>query len=196
MKRILLAVLVVGVLAGQAFGGMYVLDQPTALTFGLLSNSDSGAFPAMGTLDAKTPTLTGVDFIGQLGDGSDLDQTANVELGKDGLSLAGYTGFTTTLVNNDDDPWTVQLFAQGDTLVKSGTQFLNSGQSVTLAVATTGTITKIGFSVTGLFTGILGDSPSNPDFYSIETAQVPVPGAVLLGFLGLGAAGIKLRRFV
>jgi hypothetical protein len=25
---------------------------------------------------------------------------------------------------------------------------------------------------------------------------VPVPGAVLLGLLGLGAAGIKLRRFV
>ena len=33
--------------------------------------------------------------------------------------------------------------------------------------------------------------------YWLPTAeQVPVPGAVLLGFLGLGAAGWKLRRFV
>jgi hypothetical protein len=30
---------------------------------------------------------------------------------------------------------------------------------------------------------------------NVELSQVPVPGAVLLGFLGLGAAGVKLRRF-
>ena len=28
-----------------------------------------------------------------------------------------------------------------------------------------------------------------------DTAYVPVPGAVILGLLGLGAAGIKLRKF-
>lgn len=30
---------------------------------------------------------------------------------------------------------------------------------------------------------------------NLQVAQVPIPGAVLLGMLGLGAAGIKLRRF-
>jgi hypothetical protein len=33
------------------------------------------------------------------------------------------------------------------------------------------------------------------DTYQDYVVQVPVPAAVLLGFLGLGAAGIKLRRF-
>jgi hypothetical protein len=40
-----------------------------------------------------------------------------------------------------------------------------------------------------------------PDYFDgpnmkFDTAVVPLPGAVLLGFLGLSAAGLKLRRFV
>jgi hypothetical protein len=31
--------------------------------------------------------------------------------------------------------------------------------------------------------------------FNAESTVVPVPGAILLGFLGLGAAGLKLRRF-
>jgi hypothetical protein len=31
--------------------------------------------------------------------------------------------------------------------------------------------------------------------FDAESTVVPVPGAILLGFLGLGAAGLKLRRF-
>jgi len=33
------------------------------------------------------------------------------------------------------------------------------------------------------------------DYVDVTTVCVPVPGAVLLGILGLGAAGIKLRKF-
>ena len=33
-------------------------------------------------------------------------------------------------------------------------------------------------------------------FEDVEATVVPVPGAVLLGLIGLGAAGIKLRKFV
>lgn len=37
--------------------------------------------------------------------------------------------------------------------------------------------------------------PSNPDDYHISVGIIPLPGAVLLGVLGLGAAGMKLRKF-
>jgi hypothetical protein len=42
--------------------------------------------------------------------------------------------------------------------------------------------------------------PANPvtglvTSFNMESTVVPVPGAVLLGMLGLGAAGLKLRRF-
>ena len=39
------------------------------------------------------------------------------------------------------------------------------------------------------------DSGVTLDNIEVATMCVPVPGAVLLGFLGLGAAGLKLRRF-
>lgn len=43
------------------------------------------------------------------------------------------------------------------------------------------------------------DHPTDGDFTDfvamVESVMVPVPGAVLLGILGLSAAGIKLRRF-
>jgi hypothetical protein len=37
--------------------------------------------------------------------------------------------------------------------------------------------------------------PYGPSADYVNDGKVPVPGAVLLGFLGLGAAGLKLRRF-
>jgi hypothetical protein len=51
-------------------------------------------------------------------------------------------------------------------------------------------VTDIGLQVRGNFSG---GSPSNPDVFHISA--VPIPGAALLGVLGLFAAGVKLRRF-
>jgi hypothetical protein len=48
------------------------------------------------------------------------------------------------------------------------------------------------FTITnGTLTGFEGSS----QYWLPTREQVPVPGAVLLGMLGLGAAGLKLRRF-
>jgi hypothetical protein len=53
-----------------------------------------------------------------------------------------------------------------------------------------------GFAPTSLFVGLSspivdGGSPQYQDY----VVRVPLPGALLLGFLGLGAAGLRLRRF-
>lgn len=42
----------------------------------------------------------------------------------------------------------------------------------------------------------LHDSGVALDFVDVATVCVPIPGAVLLGFLGLSAAGLKLRKHV
>ena len=56
------------------------------------------------------------------------------------------------------------------------------------AVTMLGTIDG-GYAPTSLFVGLSNTS------YQDYVVKVPLPGAVLLGFLGLSAAGIKLRKF-
>jgi len=48
------------------------------------------------------------------------------------------------------------------------------------------------------YVALSNDDDQNPAggcYYQDYVVRVPLPGAVLLGFLGLGAAGMKLRRF-
>lgn len=57
-------------------------------------------------------------------------------------------------------------------------------------------ILKDGASYTGTYAGLSNPSETGPKLYNYQdfVVRVPVPGAVLLGMLGLGAAGLKLRR--
>jgi len=67
------------------------------------------------------------------------------------------------------------------------------GGTAGLSVATTGDISEIGFYVRANFWPDDKFGPSSPDTFRVSA--VPVPGAVLLGILGLTAAGVRLRRF-
>ena len=67
----------------------------------------------------------------------------------------------------------------------------------TAAVANLGYVTNLGFQIGAtlenpLVGPPLTGNPSNSDTYHMNV--VPVPGAVLLGMLGLSLAGIKLRK--
>ena len=143
--------------------------------------------------------LGSVGYIGSLWDKKDSDNIATIRIhepGNAGLS-GSYDGFRAFLANDDDDPWGVRLFVTASGV----TSYSNSGSFTALpangnsAWLTTDTgfnfanVTDFGFDVRGTFGS---NSPSNPDYFHISA--VPVPAGVLLGFLGLGAAGLGLRR--
>ena len=198
MKRILLTTLVVGLLAGQASAAMYELDAPTALTF----TKQAGSVGDITTLDLVTdnillyniPMELQVGYQGRLEDGQGGDRTAWIKIGTTGLSLSGYDGFTTALANDDNSRYYYQVYAV-DTVGEqiSGYESAGVGAVRGLSVATTGDISEIGFYVSANFWPTDPIGPSSPDTFRVSA--VPVPGAVLLGILGLTAAGVRLRRF-
>jgi len=212
MKRVLLLVLVVGLLAGQAFGALYyTLDTTTAMKFtagdmlNTLTPVDTGSLELVTTSfdDYGADTMLGkVGYIGSLWDKQDADNIATIRIhlpqpGNAGLS-GSYDGLRAFLANDDDDPWGVRVFVK--TTLGGGSEFysgtfttLLSGQSAWLTTEGSkfdfANVTDLGFDVRGTFGS---NSPSNPDYFHISA--VPVPAGVLLGFLGLTAAGLGLRK--
>jgi hypothetical protein len=122
--------------------------------------------------------------------------------------LTGYTDYSLTFANDNDDIWWVNLYmntgwtdapwSEPDTFSQNGWTALNPGDVTTVTMSLAGIpylnhVTNIGFQI-GASMDNLGGNPSPGDAFHVSA--VPIPGAVLLGFLGLGYAGTKLRRFV
>ena len=205
MKRVRLLVLAVGLLAGQAFADMYVLDSGTAMQFNTwgVSAGDIGdkiLGPTTNPVTYGGPMQGSVGWAGWLMDTTG-DHYATMTISASGNlgRTASYDGFQAFFANDDDDPWDVQLFVQkktsaGGERTGSGWTSLARGASTFITWNTAfdfDDVADFGLDVRGHF--LPGGSPSNPDAFKISA--VPVPGAVLLGVLGLAAAGVKLRRF-
>jgi hypothetical protein len=203
-----LSLLVIGTLAGQAFAGMYVLDSGTALQFNTwaVSTGDLGGKILGPTTNvaAYDPPMQGkVGWIGWLMDQTgDHLATMTISAGSNLGRTTSHSGFEAFLANDDDDPWDVQLFVQPTSGSRLGSGFttLAPGTHAILTLNNDfsfGSISNFGFDVRGDLWGAPPGQPehhpSNPDAFKISA--VPVPGAVLLGALGLVAAGVKLRRF-
>ena len=117
-----------------------------------------------------------------------------------GLSGLNYDGITAYFQNDNNSTWSVRLFFDiGNTRYWSTVAALDGfGGSTYLTAGNFGgtldlsTITDIGFRVSAIMDGS-GTNPSSPDAFHISV--VPVPAAVLLGILGLGVAGLKLRKY-
>ncbi len=202
MKRILLSVVVVCLLAGQASAGLYTLDYSTALDFLQITATGSsgllnGVFNGTGW-EYQNPYLPAVAYpAGMLGDvgfvGSLSGNSSWMRIGATGTFGSGTTdSFGAWLGNDDNSAWDVRLVTSAG---ESGWQTLVPGEFRWLEfdLTSSGYLTMIGFDVR-LNTG-LTPAPSVSDAFSIS-AVVPLPAAVLLGMLGLGVAGMKLRKFV
>jgi len=225
MKRFLLFTLVIGLFAVQANAAMWELTEVVAKGFTTYTNVGDAADnigtlliyddpttqifgPPSGNYGSTGNIMSGaVGFVASFTDvSSDFDAViAEVSYGgSPGLPAAPplYDGITSYFQNDNDDNWTVDLFySDASGIYFSGPVTLApSGGSAYVTVPAPGglgslslaTITDMGFRISGVMDG-LGGNPSSPDAFHVSL--VPVPAAVLLGMLGLGVAGWKLRKF-
>jgi len=120
-------------------------------------------------------------------------------------SLVGFDGYELAVFNDNNSTWWVNIYmntgyttlGEANNWYDNGWTAVAPGSSTTLTldfadVANLNHVTNIGFQIGGrMASGDAGD-PSNPDMFHISI--VPVPGAVLLGVLGLSVAGARLRK--
>lgn len=159
-----------------------------------------------------------VGFIGQL----DPDLTGDVfgwmKIGSGDETiisdLSGYDAYQSFVANDNDDYWGAMLYittsngTTNTTYYSSGnTSIVSYGDFTEIAnhayrlltldlsgVSNLSNVVDIGFVAGGShIQSIDSDYPSLGD--SFHLSVVPVPAAVILGVLGLGVAGLKLRKF-
>ena len=208
MKRKIITVLCLAVFCtcgSAAFADIYELTREDALKLDTIIQDEDDGGTTVGALtvydgpDLLYGPMSGmVGFTAQLWDEDDpLDYAVAKIYFTEDIPASPYDGITSYFENDDDDIWSVQMF------YFIGTTEYNSGDFVSLdggahtyltimGAVETDDITEYGFRVMGLMTGQDGN-PSQGDAFHVSV--VPVPGAILLGLLGLGAAGIKLRKF-
>lgn len=95
----------------------------------------------------------------------------------DGLTLASFSGPTTNNMN-----WRMYFTNEAD-------------KNVTIDWALFSGQTRTWTSRYVITNGILTGYEPRSQYWLPAREQVPLPGAVLLGMLGFGAAGLKLRRY-
>ena len=216
MKRVLIFCVVIGLFAGQASAAPYFLDEPTARSFTELTvTSVPPNPPGTATLQlvidnpglALSPVYLNIGWIdpdgplpGLYGETMQLEvafagHMIGIQPGDYVLSigtaggLAGFDSLVIPIANDNDDVYRYHAFVSYNnmfTTVQGPALDLAEDTKGTVSVAVGAGVTHFGFDI-----DLLGPSSSD-DFH---TSVVPVPAAVILGILGLGVAGLKLRKY-
>jgi hypothetical protein len=215
MRRILLSILVIGLFAVQANADLWQVDKSEALNFTSYTGSSGDNVGDLGLYDGRVLDYTFVgspaptynlngDMSGQVGlSGTLRDDNGGgvlLDVYDDSPSLSSlttYDGISMYVENDNQSNWNYQLYYDiGSTEYTSGDFVtLAPGASTWLSTAADlklGDITRIGFRIQSPMDGQNGFASTSDTFY---TSVVPVPAAVILGILGLGVVGIKLRKY-
>lgn len=215
-KLVLLCIIVVGLFAAQADAGPYQLDALTARTFTQLSTNPSGNTLqlvidnpglAVSTVylnngwadpDGAGPDLYGenmqlsVGFAGVITGINPGDEV--IWIGTAGnLYAAGYDSLLIPIANDNDDVYRYHAWVSYDgmTIVPGAYLDLIHDTQGVVSVAFGAGPSGAGITHFGFDIDLLG--PSSSDHF--HTSVVPVPAAVILGILGMGVAGLKLRKY-
>jgi len=220
MKRFILFTLVIGLFTMQANADPWELDTTTALGFTTYIDLDGSGGDDVGSLSVYHGPSTKVfgpggslygagDMSGNVGfvasfENFNEDPLVMTEINFTGtptLSGTGYTGITSYVQNDNNSTWSVELWYEIDSFRYTsgfvpldghgGSAWLTTQAVVGLDLSM---IDDIGFTISAYMDG-KGMNPSSPDAFHISVVPVPVPAAVILGMLGLGVAGIKLRKY-
>ncbi|MFZ2147477.1 MAG: hypothetical protein WAV28_09665 [Sedimentisphaerales bacterium] len=221
MKRILLVVLVVCLLAGQASADMYTMDVATAIQLRDIStswsdttgggynylkwvgyNPGTSADRVYGSGAYGETMFYAVGFAADLTDLDD-DGVASVKIGVAGgagsLPTGTYDGFYLPISNDNDDNYKYKLYVDDATTgyyESASWTSLSADTQTTLILDLTqpgdGGLDFSNLNDIGFIVQIYGMAGVSDTFH---TSIVPVPGAVILGILGLGVVGWKLRKY-
>ena len=196
--RVISIVLVIGLLAGQAWGNIELSLEPSSQTVGLGSLVDVGIRASGG--GGSAPSLIQFD-LNVWFDPAILDFTS-ATFGDP------FLGDQLDLGDPDDNPMSIDVSVGGLVRVSEfswDSAALNSSQAGTFILA------SLSFEAVGLGTsplemvtntmyGVLYDSQFGDSLVELSASDtgsvtvIPLPGAVLLGALGLGSAAGLLRR--
>lgn len=168
-----------------------------------------------GTQEIRIGADDGTDYDGSSGFWT-VDQVIGAVTGTDGHDLSGFDGYALQLSNDNQSVYSLGLYITTDdgsgaitfttplveippthTLLSYVLDFSDAAYS---GIDPTNVI-GIGIYSIGTMSGLPWPSntmysyPSASDTAYLSASPVPVPGALLLGLLGLGVTGLKLRKF-
>lgn len=216
-KKIMFLAFLACMISTPAMADMYYqMDAPTAAAMTQLAISDnatSNYLTYVGYNTGVSPdplygdTMTyAVGFSGHLQDTVTLDDSAIITIGLGTLNGTGnlssilsgtHENFLLPLSNDNNQLWRFQAYVwvQGAAQpLVSGWSTLPTETQTNLIVSTAGLdytkVSGIGFMIEWKPT--LNGNSLGDDFHA---SVVPTPAAVILGILGLGAVGIKLRKY-